>query len=84
MSEYRLALRPDHRDPELLDDVVVTNVSMFRAEMMSDKQLWMACYFPDSDERVTFWVTVNKGKLSVTATEYPTASAEFTYEDGGE
>ena len=81
---YRIALRDDsHGD---LDDVVVNRVEMFRAEMMSDTELWMCCYFPGSDERLTFNVraTRRKGRklaLEFTAVETPHGHG-FTYEDG--
>lgn len=66
-----MALRMDHRDSNLLDDVVVKNVTMFRAEMMSNGELWMACYF-DNDERVSFWVSARKtGVLEFSVTEEP-------------
>lgn len=46
-----MALR---REPDdTLDDVVVQHPNMFRAEMMSEASLWMACYFANGDE-VTF------------------------------
>lgn len=84
---YRIALRPDREDSDLLDDVVVKDVSMFRAEMMDDRSLWMCCYFPGTDERLTFHVqaTKRKGKklrLEFVATEQPFAvSPGFLYED---
>jgi hypothetical protein len=79
-DNYRIALRND--DHGELDDVVVKDVSMFRAEMMDGKSLWMACYFPDSDESVVFWVRAKKGKLLFYVTEEPTPSEHFVYEDG--
>lgn len=80
---YRIALRPDSEGA--LDDVVVNDVSMFRAEMMDDKTLWMCCYFPGSDERLTFWVRATKRKgqklrLEFNFTETPHGDG-FTYED---
>lgn len=80
----RIALRPDREDSELLDDVVVQDVSIFRAEMMDDKSLWLACYFPDTDQRLSFWVRATKRKgqkmrLEFIATELPLGEG-FTYE----
>lgn len=62
-----MALRHDSQG---LDDVVVETPKMFRAEMMSDRNLWMCCYF-DNDERVTFSVYVRKGRLEFSVTEKP-------------
>lgn len=76
----RIALRPD--EAGALDDVVVRDVSMFRAEMMDDRTLWMCCYFPDNDERVTFWVRSKRGPLVFDVTEQPRESEAFRYEAG--
>lgn len=62
-----MALRHQGDD---LDDVVVETPRMFRAEMMNNKQLWLCCYF-ENDERVTFWITVYKGRLQFSVTEEP-------------
>jgi hypothetical protein len=78
-QRYRIALRDD--DNGDLDDVVINDVSMFRAERMDGKSLWMACYFPDSDEHVTFWVRAKKGKLLFSVTEQPPPAERFIYED---
>ena len=65
-----LALRRD--DDGDLDDVVVEGVTMFRAEVMDDKTLWMACYFGENAaERLTFYVRASKGKLLFDTTEVP-------------
>jgi hypothetical protein len=75
--EYRIALRPD--DHGELDDVVVNDVSMFRAEMMDGRSLWMCCYL-EGHERVNFWVRVKgRGVLEFHVTEQPD---DVTYEDG--
>lgn len=83
MSGYRIALHPD--DEGALDDVVVRDVSMFRAEMMDNTTLWMCCYLAGTDERVTFWVraTRRKGKrlaLEFHVTEQPPEVDGITYE----
>jgi hypothetical protein len=47
----------------LLDDVVLNDVSMFRAEMLSSTHLWLACYLPGSGvegDRITFEVRVGE------------------------
>lgn len=75
---YRIALRNDDRGA--LDDVVVCDVSMFRAEMMDNKTLWMCCYFPDSDQRITFWIRSRRGPLDFDVTEEPSESEQFTFE----
>ena len=68
-----MALRR-HTAPDLdglMDDVVVETPSMFRAEQMSDRHLWMACYFPN-DERICFSVYAGKGRrLEFDVTEWP-------------
>ena len=68
-----MALRPYHDDPDRLDDVVVKNVAMFRAEMMDDGDLWMACYF-DSGEDLHFRAVAGKSgraQLVLSATTVP-------------
>lgn len=78
-KDARIALRPD--ETGALDDVVVRDVSMFRAEMMDTKTLWMCCYFPDSDQRLTFWVRSQRGRLVFGVTEKPNVEG-FTFEAG--
>jgi hypothetical protein len=79
--EYDIALRPDDpaadpTDPEtLLDDIVVNDVTMFRAEDMGD-WWWMCCFLKD-DERLTFCVSKRGGRVIVRATELPNG---FVYE----
>ena len=71
-TPWRLALRHG----QALDDVVVNDVSMFRAEMLSPTQLWLACYLPETGEegdRIAFEVTVGKdGNLVFDVVEHPT------------
>jgi len=68
----RLALRTDHGR---LDDVVVTDVSMFRAELLDPSRLWLACYLPGTGvdgDRVTFEVSVGEaGTLHFEMVESP-------------
>lgn len=90
-APYRVALRPYRNlttldgkthEPDDLDDIVVSDVSMFRAEMMDHKTLWMCCYLPglaDEHERITFWVRARKGRLTIVCTEQPSDS-EVAYE----
>lgn len=79
-TDYRIALRPD--DNGHLDDVVVKDVTMFRAEMMDDKTLWLACYLDnETHDRITFWVSVQRGKLHFDFTETPQLT-EVVYEPG--
>jgi hypothetical protein len=73
---YRIALRPASNGT--LDDVVVNDVSMFRAEMMDKDALWMCCYLSEH-ERVNFWVRARGGTLTFTVTESP---GDVTYEPG--
>ena len=70
-----IALRPT--DDGSLDDVVVSPVRMFRAEMMDEGELWMACYVGSSTDQatwdeVTFSVrAVKRGVLEFTVTDAP-------------
>lgn len=70
----RMALRP-HGIPDWpgLDDVVVEHPTMFRAEFMSENDLWMCCYFPEPHERITFHVRWDKKakQLELHAGEMP-------------
>ena len=48
-QDYRIALRPDDpSDPDRMDDIVVRDVKMFRAEQMSPGHWWVACYLDDA------------------------------------
>lgn len=63
-----MALRYDDQG---LDDVVVKDVTMFRAEMMDDDLLWLCCYFANG-ERISFRAFARKrGCLEFTAEEMP-------------
>ena len=88
----RIALRPDGDDATDvgadLDDVVVNDVSVFRAELMDDDWLWMCCYLAGEgwENRIAFAVRAVKVKgkkrprIQFTATEYPSG---VTYEEKG-
>ena len=83
-DDYRIALRPDHLDDDHLDDIVVRDVSMFRAELMDDRSMWMCCFMAGSDQRLTLWVRATKRRgqpmrLEVTVTESPSGDG-MTYE----
>ena len=70
---FRLALRSPVDG--FLDDVVVNDVSMFRAEMLSETHLWLACYLPGTGvegDRVAFDVSVREGRLHFEVVEGPT------------
>jgi hypothetical protein len=58
-----------------LDDVVVRDVSMFRAELLDPGRLWLACYLPGTGidgDRVTFEVSVGEaGTLHFEVVERP-------------
>lgn len=62
-------------------DVVVNDVSMFRAEMLDRRRLWLACYLPGTGtagDRVTFEVSVGEdGALMFEIAEQPTGSVTF-------
>lgn len=79
--DYDIALRPEYGDdPHRMDDIVVRNVEMFRAEAMSDKQWWFCCYLKSDVEhdRIDFWASVRKGRLVVEVTALP--QGDFRYE----
>jgi hypothetical protein len=83
MAEPRpqIALRKDSAGE--LDDIVVQPVDMFRAEFMSDRDLWLCCYLPGG-ERITWDARLDgvssrsKGRLVLGQGEMPT---EGTYDD---
>lgn len=78
-APYRLALRPGHHGE--LDDVVVRDVAMFRAEQMDETSWWMACSLAgDIHDRISFSVRAVDGKLEVTVVEYPVS--DVSYEAG--
>lgn len=69
-QQPRLALRGEGN----LDDVVVGDVSMFRAEMLNPRTLWLACYLPGTGvehDRITFEVSARGGRLDFRVVEEP-------------
>lgn len=74
-EDYRIALRPDSDGD--LDDVVIKDVSMFRAEDMGETW-WLCCYLDASDDRIAF--SFDKATSALDVTEYPMGS--HTYEKG--
>lgn len=75
MNDERMALRTT--DDGLLDDVVVRQVSMFRAEMLDSDRLWLCCYLPGTGaehDRVAFDVCVRDGALTFAVVEMPADS----------
>lgn len=69
-----MALRYDSQG---LDDVVVENVTMFRAEMMDYDDLWLCCYFANG-QRVTFSAFARKrGCLEFRVGEMPSEWDDF-------
>lgn len=88
---YRIAIRPDERDADpmssdtLCDDIVVNNVSMFRAEQMNTKNWWVGCYLnDDTHDRICWSVTArsNPLRLEWVTTEFP--QDETVYEHDAE
>jgi len=67
-----MALRPDSRFPDEMDDIVVKDVEMFRAEAMDDDAWWMCCYFANG-ERVSFHVglAAKPKRVVISVTETP-------------
>lgn len=84
VDEYRIALRPDDKDhPERMDDIVVMDVRMFRAEQMDDGEWWVCCYLDDTtDQRLTFSVRARcrPRRIDWDVTEYP--DGDHAYEGG--
>jgi hypothetical protein len=79
-DDPRIALRPFPSDTSRLDDLVIRNVEMFRAEMLDNETLWMACYLPGTGvegDRIAFHVRVHKGALNVAMVEGPQGSVSF-------
>ena len=70
--EPRMALR--RGNSRLLDDVFVRDVSLFRAEMMDQRRLWMSCDLEGTGadgDRVTFLVTARGNRLVFEVEEQP-------------
>ena len=71
----RMALRQD--DNDLLADVVVRQVSGFRAEMLESDHLWLRYRPPGTGiegDRVAFDVTARDGKITFALVEMPEGS----------
>lgn len=88
--QWRIALRPDNPadDPldvyNLLDDIAVKDVPMFRAEQMSPDHWWVCCYLsnePGDTNRICWSVQARRHptRIEWTAVEYP-ASGSVIYE----
>jgi hypothetical protein len=57
-----------------LGDVVIRDVSMFRAEMLDQGHLWLSCYLPGTGvegDRVTFEVIARGKTLEFRVGEMP-------------
>jgi hypothetical protein len=80
---HRIAIRPDE---DGVDDVVVSNVSMFRMERMDSGSFWLCCYFPDDPtghNRLVFWLNTKRGAfINASVTEQPPNCDAFPYEPG--
>jgi hypothetical protein len=65
---YRIALRPDvdGEDPyspdTLMDDIVVKDVKMFRAEQMDTHEWWVCCYLDDETADRICWQVSARAK----------------------
>lgn len=66
-----MALRPDHRFPEEMDDVVVLDCKV-HFEAMSNTCWWMACDF-ENGEQAVFHFTIGKNpkRIVVTCDDQP-------------
>lgn len=76
-KDARIALRPDKAGD--LDDVVVRDVSMFRAERMDDDRWWICCYLGDDGDRIA-WDITGDASIFMDITELP--EQDVTYEHG--
>jgi hypothetical protein len=71
----RMALR--RGSGRLLDDVFVLDVSVFHAEMMDQRRLWVCCSLDGTGvegDRVTFMVTARGNRLIFEVEEQPAGS----------
>jgi hypothetical protein len=74
----QLALR--RRADGSLDDVVVRDVQMFRAEMLDDGRLWLCCYLPGTgvdQDRIAFEVVARGDRIELKVTESPAGHASI-------
>ena len=93
-SRYDIALRPDVAEDDpmrydtLLDDIVVRNVHLFRAEAMDDGEWWVCCYLdPAGDDRICWSVTAKcrPRRIEWNTTEFPmTTDVLYEHELEGE
>lgn len=90
-DDYRIALRPDDRTADplgngvLMDDIVVRDVEMFRAEQMDDDTWWVCCYLAgeDTTNRLAWSVRARcrPKRLDWITTEFPEGVA-YEHERG--
>lgn len=76
-NEPRLVLRT--ASDGSLDDVAVGAVSLFRAEVLDQGLLWLACYLEGTgveDDRICFEVSATDQGLSFAVTERPQGTVE--------
>lgn len=77
---WRIALRPDEEGAEVqeltpLDDIVVKDVSMFRAEDMGPSW-WLCCYLEGEPDHVRISFSLDKKTGELCATEMPDVAYE--------
>lgn len=66
-----MALRPDHRFPEEMDDIVIKDCDV-HLEAMDDDVWWMACTFKNGEEVVLHFTIDKKPKrIVVSVTSKP-------------
>lgn len=85
---YDIALRPDDpAEPRRMDDIVVRNVAMFRAEQMDKNWWWVSCIFADEDgnlkDELVFDVYARSKPTRIDWMLRDRPQGEFIYEDGG-
>jgi len=63
-----------------LDDVVIEQVEMFRAEMLDEQTLWLACYLTGTGvpgDRIAFEVRARGDRLAFTKIEDPQGTTQL-------
>lgn len=88
-TEYRIAIRPDDADADpmhpdtLMDDIVVNNVAMFRAEQMDVGSWWVCCYLDnETHDRIAWNVEARcrPRRIDWTTIEYPEGPVIYEHE----
>lgn len=88
-NDYRIALRPDDHgaDPfdhrTRLDDIVVRDVAMFRAEQMDVASWWVCCYLDNTTQDRICWsvnASARPRRIDWTGYEYPSGPVVYEHD----